>query len=125
MQHCVLHTTMIVKSNDMNQKTIPQVLTRCPVENTVALIGGKWKPYVLFNLSDGPKRFSELKRNIPDVSDRMLTRALRELEADQLVTREVIAQVPVKVIYTLTGDGALLLPILDQMVTWTRNRAQA
>ncbi len=96
--------------------------TICPVEQTVSLIGGKWKPYVLFNLVDGPKRFSELQRQIPDVSDRMLTRALRELEADHLISRDVIAQVPVKVIYALTADGQSLVPILETMVEWTKRR---
>lgn len=98
--------------------------TRCPVESTVALIGGKWKPYVLFNLTDGSKRYSDLKRSIPNVSDRMLTRALRELEGDALIAREVVPQVPVKVVYSLSPDGTLLVPILNLMIEWTRNRSQ-
>ena len=110
-------------AKDVNFKIPTPLSTRCPVESTVALIGGKWKPYVLFNLLDGSKRFSELKRIIPKVSDRMLTRALRELADDELITRQVIAQVPVKVVYALSADGTSLVPILDQMINWAQNRS--
>ena len=72
-------------TNDTTQNMSASGSARCPVEITVALIGGKWKPYVLFNLAGGSKRYSDLKRCIPNVSDRMFSRALRELESDELV----------------------------------------
>lgn len=97
----------------------------CPVETTVALIGGKWKPVLLFHLMSGAKRYSELQRLVPDASDRMLTRSLRELEADNLVLREVFAEVPARVEYTLTADGKTLFPILEAMSTWGSSRLHA
>ncbi len=95
----------------------------CPVETTVAVIGGKWKPVLLFNLMTGAKRYSELQRLLPDASDRMLTRSLRELEANKLVHREVFAEVPVRVEYTLTNDGKTLFPILEAMNDWGSKRS--
>lgn len=96
--------------------------TPCPVAQTVALIGGKWKPYLVFNLMLGAKRFSELQRIMPKISDRMLTRSLRELEQDGLIQRTVHAEVPVKVVYSLSSDGRSLVPILESMVEWTKKR---
>jgi len=94
----------------------------CPVEATVALIGAKWKPVLLFNLIGGAKRYSELQRLVPGASDRMLTRSLRELESDNLVLREVFAEVPVRVEYSLTADGTTLHPILEAMSDWGSKR---
>ena len=90
----------------------------CAVETTVGIIGGKWKPVLLFHLMPGAKRYSELQRLVADASDRMLTRSLRELEADNLVRREVFAEVPARVEYTLTTDGRTLFPILEAMNVW-------
>ncbi|MEP3277977.1 MAG: helix-turn-helix domain-containing protein [Stappiaceae bacterium] len=94
----------------------------CPVETTVGVIGGKWKPVLLFHLVSGAKRYSELQRLVPDASDRMLTRSLRELETDKLVNRTVFAEVPVRVEYTLTNDGETLFPILEAMSAWGQRR---
>lgn len=94
----------------------------CPVEVAVAIIGGKWKPVLLFHLMLGAKRYSELQRLVPKASDRMLTRSLRELEKDGLVHREVFAEVPVRVEYSLTTDGKTLYPILAEMSRWGTNR---
>lgn len=92
---------------------------RCAVEVTVAMIGGKWKPIILFHLfQGGVLRFSELRRKLPKVSERILARQLRELEADRLVRRTVHPQVPPKVEYELTGDGHSLVPILQAMSDW-------
>lgn len=101
------------------------VVEECPVEFAVGLIGGKWKPVLLFHLMTGTKRFSELQRLVSHASDRMLTRSLRELESDGLVHREVFAEVPVRVEYSLTHDGETLYPILAEMSNWGRKRQNA
>ncbi len=92
---------------------------RCYFELTLAVIGGKWKPIILYHLSLAEAvRFGELRRGMPDVTERMLTRQLRELESDGLVHREVYREVPPRVEYSLTEMGRSLLPILAQMQAW-------
>jgi DNA-binding HxlR family transcriptional regulator len=91
----------------------------CPVEATLAVIGGKWKGLILFHLAQsGTHRFSELRRKIPGVSERMLTQQLRELECDGVVHREVYPEVPPKVEYSLTHYGETLRPICELMCVW-------
>ncbi len=90
----------------------------CPVETTLHVIGGKWKPLIIFYLLQGTKRFSELKRLLPQVTQQMLTLQLRELEQHGIVHRKVYAEVPPKVEYSLTPVGRSLTPILDLMVEW-------
>jgi DNA-binding HxlR family transcriptional regulator len=90
----------------------------CPVEATLDVIGGKWKALILFWLKDQVWRFGELRRRIPDVSERMLTQQLRELEAHGIVHRQVYAVVPPRVEYSLTPYGQTLRPITEQMCTW-------
>lgn len=109
------------KVNDVSIETEAEKVA-CPVETTVALVGGKWKPVLLFHLMSGAKRYSELQRLIPHASDRMLTRSLRELERDKLIHREMFAEVPVRVEYTLSEDGKTLFPILKAMSTWGESR---
>lgn len=104
------------------QFDIDTSVEECPVEVAVAMIGGKWKPVLLFHLMMGAKRYSELQRLVPKASDRMLTRSLRELERDGLVHREVFAVVPVRVEYSLTEDGKTLYPILAEMSRWGTQR---
>src|SRR5690242_20018660 len=77
----------------------------CNIEVIVDVIGGKWKMLVLWNLKDGTKRFNELRRSIPGITQKMLTAQLRELEQDKIVCRKVYAQVPPKVEYSLTEYG--------------------
>ena len=92
---------------------------RCYFELTLAVIGGKWKPIILYHLSLADAvRFGELRRGMPDVTERMLTRQLRELESDGLVHREVFREVPPRVEYSLTAMGASLIPILKEMQAW-------
>ena len=92
--------------------------TLCFVEATVGLIGGRWKAVVIFHLLSGTRRFGELHRLLPNATARMLTLQLRELEADGLVRREVFAEVPPRVEYTLTQEGASLGPIVTAMGAW-------
>lgn len=91
---------------------------RCPVEVTLSTIGGKWKALILYHAISGPRRFNELRRLMPNVTQRMLTQHLRQLEADGIVLRDVRAQVPPHVEYSLTEKGRSLIPILDAMAKW-------
>jgi len=97
----------------------------CAVKLTAEVIGGKWKPLILFYLEDKTRRFSELKRLIPSTTKKMLTKHLRELERDGIVRRNVFPQVPPRVEYSLTRHGESLRPILVLMSTWgKRHRAR-
>ncbi|MEM7724664.1 MAG: winged helix-turn-helix transcriptional regulator [Pseudomonadota bacterium] len=82
---------------------------RCPVEVTLPAIGGKWKALILYHAISGPRRFNELRRLMPSVAQRMLTQHLRELEADGILHRDVRAQVPPHVEYSLTAKGRTLV----------------
>jgi len=90
----------------------------CAVEVTLAVMGGKWKPVILYQLLGGPKRFGELRKHFGGVSQRSLTLQLRELEADGIVHRQVFAEVPPRVEYSLTEYGRTLAPVLDAMRAW-------
>jgi DNA-binding HxlR family transcriptional regulator len=94
----------------------------CEKELTLALIGGKWKLIILWHLGmDGTKRFSELQKLIPHITQKILTNQLRELEEDQLVERTVYPVVPPKVEYKLTPHGTSLFPILKLMYNWGKH----
>ena len=93
-------------------------LPACPVETTLMLIGDKWKVLILRDLMPGTKRFGELKKSVGNVSQKVLTSQLRDMEANGLVTRQVSAEVPPRVEYSLTDLGRSLKPILDAMWTW-------
>ena len=90
----------------------------CSVEATLDVIGGRWKGVILFHLLEGTKRFSEFKRLLPNITQRMLTLQLGELERDGVVNRKVYAEVPPKVEYSLTEFGQSLAPILLLMRDW-------
>ena len=94
-------------------------------ELTLSKISGKWKMPIVCQLSDGPKRFSELQRAFVGITQRMLTKQLRELEADQIINRKVYPQVPPKVEYSLTPIGDKLKPILLQLKDWGSYYLQA
>jgi len=91
---------------------------RCPVEATIAVVGGKWKPLIIYHLLPGTRRFGELRRRLPAATQQMLTLQLRELERDGIVHREVYREVPPKVEYSLTPLGRSLEPIMTQMGEW-------
>lgn len=90
----------------------------CPVEMTLQLIGDKWKVLIIRDLLSGTKRFSELKRSVTGITQKVLTSHLRAMERDGLLTRKVYPEVPPKVEYTLTETGYSLKPILDSMLEW-------
>ncbi len=92
--------------------------TDCGVEATLEILGGKWKGVILYQLRDELKRFNQLKRLLPKITQRMLTRQLRELEHDGLIHREVYPQVPPKVEYSLTDSGKSLIPIIMLLKDW-------
>jgi DNA-binding HxlR family transcriptional regulator len=96
----------------------------CPVEATLDVIGGKWKALILFWLRDRVCRFGELRRRIPDVSERMLTQQLRELEGHGIVRRRVFPVVPPKVEYSLTPYGRTLRPITELMCAWGKKHVE-
>jgi DNA-binding HxlR family transcriptional regulator len=99
--------------------------SNCPVKLTASIIGGKWKPPLLFHLEGRTRRFCELQRLIPGLTKKMLTQHLRELERDGIVHRKVYAEVPPRVEYSLTRHGESLKPILKLMSAWgTRHRAR-
>ncbi|MGE5372460.1 MAG: winged helix-turn-helix transcriptional regulator [Solirubrobacterales bacterium] len=90
----------------------------CPVEVTLELIGGKWKPVILWHLAQQTMRFNELRRLLPRVTQKMLTQQLRDLERDGLIVRTVYTQVPPKVEYSLSELGQSFSPILQAMCQW-------
>jgi len=96
---------------------------QCGVETTIAVVGGKWKPMILYALLSGPRRFGELTRLIPAITQRMLTLQLRELEEDGVIAREIYKQVPPKVEYSLTPLGFTIEPILSFMQQWGEHYA--
>lgn len=92
----------------------------CPVEATLSLIGGKYKPLLLWHLKDGPRRYMALQRLLPGATPKMLTQQLRALEDCGMVRREVIPDKPPKTIYSLTPFGESIVPVLDAMCRWGR-----
>lgn len=93
----------------------------CPTETALGIIGGKWKGMILWCLAQKTMRFNELHRTIPNITQKMLTKQLRDLESYDIIVREVYAQVPPKVEYCLSKHGIVLKPILDNLEDWSRN----
>ncbi|MDY3793162.1 MAG: helix-turn-helix domain-containing protein [Oscillospiraceae bacterium] len=98
-------------------KTCPSSFN-CPVEATIELIGGKYKSVILWHLTDGVKRFGELKRLLTRATEKMLAQQLRDLERDGLIIRTVYPVVPPKVEYSLSDLGKTIIPVLDAMCCW-------
>ena len=96
----------------------------CPVTFTMSVIGGKWKPVILWTLGDQIKRFSEIKTSIPNVTQKMLTQQLRELERDCIINRKVYPVVPPKVEYSVTEYGKTLMPIINAISEWGKQHAK-
>lgn len=102
----------------MSKSTVIKELPACPVETTLTLIGDKWKVLILRDLLTGTKRFGELKKSLGNVSQKVLTAQLRDMEESGLINRKVYAEVPPRVEYSLTVLGESLNPILDAMKCW-------
>ena len=102
----------------MSEQTEKKELPVCPVETTLTLIGDKWKVLILRDLLPGTKRFGELKKSIGNVSQKVLTAQLRDMEKSGLVNRKVYPEVPPHVEYSLTELGRSLQPILDALRDW-------
>lgn len=93
-------------------------LPPCPVATTLMLIGNKWKIFIIQQLMDRPFRFSELRRAIPGISEKVLTDNLRAMEKDGLITRTVFPEVPPRTEYALSELGNTMRPIIESMATW-------
>ncbi len=93
-------------------------LDQCPVTFTMSVIGGKWKPIILFLISKGANRFGILHRGIEGISKQMLTKQLREMEADGILERKIFAEIPPRVEYYITDLGESLFPVVHSMRDW-------
>ncbi|MDW3194496.1 MAG: helix-turn-helix domain-containing protein [Cytophagales bacterium] len=96
----------------------------CALDVTMRYIGGKWKAVVLWYLRHEKRRFSKLKALIPDITDKMLSLQLKSLEEDGIVTRTVYSEVPIRVEYELSTEGQTLIPMIEAMAGWGRNKAE-
>jgi DNA-binding HxlR family transcriptional regulator len=102
---------------------IAKELPSVPAERTLKVIGGRWKVYILYFLFERPHRLSELRRVIPDVSQKVLVQQLREMEEHGIVDREVFAEVPPRVVYSVTRLGLSLKPLVDALCAWGKRHA--
>lgn len=108
-----------IQQSCCDQSDVPgTVETHCPVEATINLIGGKYKTLLLWNLMGRTLRYSQLRREVPGATPKMLTQQLRQLESDGLLNRKVYPEVPPKVEYSLTDFGKSIRPVLEAMYGW-------
>ena len=107
-----------IKQSSTIQANKQYLLEHCPVTYVMERIGGYWKPIILYYLAMGPKRYSELKRSIPSITEKVLIQHLKQLENDGLIIREAKPVVPPYVTYKLSRAGKGLEPIINAMTTW-------
>jgi DNA-binding HxlR family transcriptional regulator len=107
-----------IKENSTRNMNKETAFVACPVTYVMNKIGGHWKPIILYQLMSGPKRYSELKRAIPAITEKMLIQHLKQLQADQLVIREAEPVVPPVVTYSLSPAGDELKPLMSAMAEW-------
>lgn len=93
----------------------------CPITATIDIIGGKWKPIIIWLLIAGTKRFGELHKSIPGIALKVLSRQLKELEADGIIKRKAYGEVPPRVEYALSKKGKTLQGIMESLADWSRN----
>lgn len=113
---------MIINGKEVEIKMYGRTF-HCALDVTMGYVGGKWKSVVLWYLHEGTKRFSELKKLIPSITEKMLSLQLKQLEKDGIVGRKVYAEVPPRVEYFLTEHGKTLIPMLQEMAKWGREKA--
>lgn len=99
-------------------------MVECPVSYALDKIGGRWKPLILWNLRDGTKRYSELKKSIPTITEKMLIQHLKQLEEDKLLSRHVLNVMPPHVEYKLSKTGKEILSALDLIAVWGRKNSK-
>jgi DNA-binding HxlR family transcriptional regulator len=97
-----------------------RLVTSCPAEKALMMIGGRWKVPILWHLFPGPRRFSELRRDLPGITQKMLIQQLREMERDGIVLRRVYPQIPPKVEYSVSRTGKSLQPVVGAMCRWSK-----
>ncbi len=102
------------------EKGVVKITSKCPIRTTLELVGGKWKLLILFQLAQGGLRFSELKRRIPDISEKMLIQELKNLMDSHLVLRTNYGEVPPRVEYGLTDKGSQALPLIEAMCSFAQ-----
>ncbi|GAB3281863.1 helix-turn-helix domain-containing protein [Larkinella harenae] len=103
----------------LNGKSYP-----CTVSLAMDLVGGKWKAVILYHLKDGQKRYNELRKEMPDITEMTLSLQLKQLEKDGLVARQVVGEKPpIKVIYSLTSLGKTFVPVLEALTQWGNDLA--
>lgn len=107
-----------IKEASTNNENRKSIMTQCPVSYTLDKIGGRWKPLILWNLRDGKKRYNELRKMLPAITEKMLIQHLKQLEADNLVKRQVLAVIPPHVEYALSKSGKEIMSALNAMATW-------
>jgi DNA-binding HxlR family transcriptional regulator len=107
-----------VKETSTIQENKQYALEKCPVTYAMEKIGGYWKPIILYHLSIGDKRYSEIKKAIPAITEKVLIQHLKQLEVDNLVIREALPVVPPHVTYKLSTSGKGLIPVIGAMATW-------
>lgn len=100
-------------------------MASCSVDAALRVVGGRWKTLILWNLLSGSRRYSELRRRIPGVTERMLARQLQQLEADGIVRRTAYPEVPPRVEYALTDLGRSLAPVLQEFADWAEEHLGA
>ena len=98
-----------------------KISPRCPIRTTLQLVGGKWRLLIIYQLKDQPMRFGELKKRIPEISEKMLTQELKALVVDQLILRKNFVTVPPRVEYRLTEKGLQVFPLIDAMEVFARH----
>lgn len=109
------------KQSSVNLENEKALEIDCPFIFALSLMGKRWKPAILWKMTEGVYRFGEMKRAIPQISEKMLTQHLRELESDGLITRTIYPEMPPRVEYALTKLGSTLRPILQQLHNWGQN----
>lgn len=114
----------LVKESSTNQLNKSRALNVCPVTFTLGKIGGRWKPIIIYNLLGGTRRYSELRRLIPAITEKMLIQQLKQLEGDGLVQRKALPVIPPFVEYSLTEPGKELKCVLDAMVHWANSNRE-